>query len=176
MASLADRGLLAIGVQQADLRPRFINYAADHFAQIARGEKPPRPETFVAEIAAEVCASAVGAEVPMPMQPMEKRTYAKRKDEDQAPVTGSIEGSPEARAWIASHGIKQIFQSTVLVVSAFLQHPTRWWRSRELAGLLNRKPYGLTHLLGKLKDKGVLISEGERSQCLWKLAEMPPHV
>lgn len=173
--SLVDRGLLAIGVQQPDLRPRFLNYAADHFALLARGEKPPRPEPFLAEIAAEVMAATVGAEVPLPIQPPEKRTYSKKREVDDGPID-SVADLPEAETWLRSHGVSKIHPKTMKVVSAFMQHPTRRWRSSEFATLVGGSKGSLTQVLVKLKKKGIVQSEGERGGCRWFFSEMPARV
>lgn len=174
-AAATQNGLLAIGAQQSDLRPRFINFAADFFARLAQGEKPAKPEPFVAEICAQVIAESVGAEVPMPMQ-VEKRTYKKREPGNDTPITGPIRPVPEAEAWMRSHGITKIHSKSVGVVSAFMKYPERGWKSAALADLIGGTKGAMTQILIKLKAKGVVTSEGQRGATRWQLAEMPPHV
>lgn len=173
-------GLLALGAQQSDLRPRFINYAADFFAKLAQGERPSKPDPFMAEITATVIAEAVGAEVPMPMQ-VEKRTYAKGKgrkgaEEDPDATPESIEVLPGAEAWMKSHGIGKINPKTLAVVSVFMRDSDRTWKAKALAKAVGGTATAMAQIFYKLRDRGILTSEGERTKCVWKLAEMPPHV
>lgn len=172
-AAQVEMGLLTMGSQQSDLRPRFLKYAADHFLKIAQGEKPQKPEPFMAEIVAQICAESVGADVPMPLQDVGAE---KRRAAGTPMPTDKVQELPEARAWLESHGLKQTQPKTRIVVSLFLANPTTWWKVGDAAARLGRTKTGLSVLLQKLRDVGILMSEGDRSKCQWKLADMPPHV
>lgn len=180
MDATATRGLLAIGAGQVDLQPRFVRYGADHFAILARGDRPPKPDPLLAEITALVLAGTVGAEVPMPLDGRARLgrprgSYKKEPAAGEGP-TGPFEATPEAEAWMRSHGMAKFQKKTVAIVDAFMKHPTHWWKATDLAKALNRSRVGLTPQLGELRRVGIIVSQGSRAHCLWKLAEMPPHV
>lgn len=163
-----------------DLEARFVAFAADYFGTLARGEKPRKPDPFVAEIAAAVCAETVGAEVPMPLANRwggPNGSYKKKEKEPEEPPAGPIKKVPLAESWLRSHGFKTIYQSTVEVVSAFLGNPSVWWSMPDLALRLKRSRPSTTGICSKLMNAGILVKRGDRGKDVrWKLKGEPAHV
>lgn len=173
LAQDVGRGLAALGAQQEDIRPRFLKFAADFFGQLARGEKPPRPDTFVAEIAAQVCAGTVGAEVPLPLQAPARLVRSPKEAVATNVKLTAVEENPAARAFLASAGQKKAYVQSRLTISLFMAHPDAWLRSSDIAEALGKTRKAVTALLWKLHEAGALLKQGNRSTTLWKLAETP---
>lgn len=177
MLSQTTKGLIAIGAGDADLRVRFLKYAADFFGSIAKGDPPSKPEPFVAEIVADTCAKLAGAEVPMPLA--DAVGTIKNKDGSKTAIP-EIQEVPEAEQWLRSHNYgksdRRPSRPVRTLLSAFLLNPTAVWRTSDLAQRLNKTRPSITRLASELRDVGILVMEGDKSTATWKLAEMPPHV
>lgn len=173
----ATAGLIAIGAAQDDLRPRFVEFAANFFAKLAQGEKPPKPDPFIAELVADSCAKTVGAEVPLPLQAAGPRTYTKRQAVSVAPnEIPPVDIRPEAGALLEALGMKHVHFASRLVFSAFLQHPDTWLKTATVAKATGKTPTSVISIIKRLKAAAGIEKRGERSSSEWKLAEMPPRV
>lgn len=165
---------------QLDLRPRLVNYAADHFSVLAGGTRPSKPDPFLAEIIAQAVAALIGEDVPMPLAAPEKRTYMTKarkeeKEEAEKPVV-AVNTPDAARAWMEAHGMTRIFKTTLPIVSLFLAHPKRWFKAPEIADLLKKERTNVTAQLKNLKRSKLIINEGNTTATRWKLNEELPHV
>lgn len=174
--ALVDEGLVRMGAAQKDLRPRFFNFAADFFRQLAQGEKPAKPDKFVAEIAAEMIAESVGAEVPMPLEDV---AAAKRLAAGKPLPTDVVTEAPEAGTWLLASGFgggRKPSSAARMVLSALLTAPKVEWKAGAIASRIRKTRSSVTRLLIEFRKHGLVTSEGVKTGCRWRLAEMPPHV